>query len=249
MIPPGCPCPAVLTIQDLSFERDPAVMRRLGAAALPHRRAALGASCRADPRDLGADARRPRRAATGSRPSGSSSPRSASTPTSGPAARGGDYLLLVGAIEPRKDPLAAATGGACRRTAARRRGPDARRGPRARAPRRGRRPPRLRAEARADPPLPGGGLRPLPVALRGLRPAGGRGDGLRHPGRRPAGRGPARGRGRRRRVRRRRPRRRRANGSRRRASACRPRGSSGRSGSRGRRRPGCTAAVYRELLA
>ena len=107
VIPPGCPCPAVLTIQDLSFEREPGLMRawerRLFRSAVPRsaRRAArilaISERTRDDlvelygiPRDrivvtpLGAD------------------------PEFRPGGTRGDFLLLVGAIEPRKDPLAAA---------------------------------------------------------------------------------------------------------------------------------------------
>jgi glycosyltransferase involved in cell wall biosynthesis len=107
VIPPGCPCPAVLTIQDLSFERDPAVMgaweRLLFRTVVPRsaRRAARILAISERTRDdlvelygipperivvtpLGVD------------------------PDFRPGGTRGDYLLLVGAIEPRKDPLAAA---------------------------------------------------------------------------------------------------------------------------------------------
>ncbi len=107
VIPPGCPCPAVLTIQDLSFERDPSVMsaweRRIFRTAVPRsaRRAARILAISERTRDdlvelygiplerivvtpLGVD------------------------PDFRPGRARGDYLLLVGAIEPRKDPLAAA---------------------------------------------------------------------------------------------------------------------------------------------
>jgi glycosyltransferase involved in cell wall biosynthesis len=107
VIPPGCPCPAVLTIQDLSFERDPSLMqaweRRLFRTVVPRsaRRAARILAISERTRDdlvelygipgerivvtpLGVD------------------------PDFRPGGARGDYLLLVGAIEPRKDPLAAA---------------------------------------------------------------------------------------------------------------------------------------------
>jgi glycosyltransferase involved in cell wall biosynthesis len=107
VIPPRCPCPAVLTIQDLSFERHPSLMgaweQRVFQSVVPRsaRRAArilaISERTRDDlvelygiPRDrivvtpLGVD------------------------PDFRPGGRRGDYLLLVGAIEPRKDPLAAA---------------------------------------------------------------------------------------------------------------------------------------------
>ncbi len=57
---------------------------------------------------------------------------------------------------------------------------------------------RTRQRRRARRPLPGGGGHLLPVALRGLRPAGARGDGLRLPGGGERPRGDPRGGGRRR---------------------------------------------------
>ena len=68
---------------------------------------------------------------------------------------------------------------------------------RARAARRRRRPARLRLEGRARRALPRRRRARPPLALRGLRPAGARGDGLRHAGRRRRRAGAARGRGRR----------------------------------------------------
>ena len=60
-LPLRCPCPAVVTIHDLSFERDPSVCRRR-PPRLQDRRAALGQARRARPRRVGADEGRPRRA-------------------------------------------------------------------------------------------------------------------------------------------------------------------------------------------
>jgi len=107
VIPPGCPCPAVLTIQDLSFERDPAVMsaweRRVFRTAVPRsaRRAArivaISERTRDDLVELYGIARE-RIVVT---PLGVD-------PDFRPGGARGDYLLFVGAIEPRKDPLAAA---------------------------------------------------------------------------------------------------------------------------------------------
>ena len=44
-LPLRCPCPAVVTVHDLSFERDPALMPR-GPAGLPRARPAGGAARR-----------------------------------------------------------------------------------------------------------------------------------------------------------------------------------------------------------
>ena len=94
----------------------------------------------------------------------------------GPAAEG-DYVLAVGTLEPRKNLERVAGGGASgrRRAASRRR---ARLGWRAGGGLAG---PGLRRRARAS--LPGREVRRLRVAVRGLRPADRRGDGLRHAGR------------------------------------------------------------------
>ena len=123
-----------------------------------------------------------------------------------PAPNGAPYALFVGALQPRKDPLAAVEalallgdGAPARRSSAR---------TRAAAP---------AAERAADRPasptastsaatsagrarraLPRRRLPRLPVALRGLRPADRRGDGLRHARRDHRGRRAARGRRRRR---------------------------------------------------
>ena len=107
VIPPGCPCPAVLTIQDLSFERDPSVMgaweRRVFRTVVPRsaRRAARILAISERTRDDIVELY------------GISSERIVVTtlgvdPDFRPGGARGDYLLLVGAIEPRKDPLAAA---------------------------------------------------------------------------------------------------------------------------------------------
>ena len=107
VIPPGCPCPAVLTIQDLSFERDPSVMsaweRRVFRTIVPRsvRRAARILAISERTRDDLVDLY------------GVPFDRIVVTPLGvdpdfRPGATRGDYLLFVGAIEPRKDPLAAA---------------------------------------------------------------------------------------------------------------------------------------------
>jgi glycosyltransferase involved in cell wall biosynthesis len=104
VVPPRCPCPAVLTIQDLSFERDPSVLRPwerlLFRRFVPWsvRRAArvlaISERTKADVAELygveavvtslGVDA------------------------SFAPGAAPDSYLLLVGSVEPRKNPLAAA---------------------------------------------------------------------------------------------------------------------------------------------
>ncbi len=106
-IPPRLPCPAVLTVQDLSFERDPAVMvrreRLIFKAVVPWsaRRAAhlfaISERTRDDLVEL----------------YGISPEKITVTPLAPdaafrPGAAGHDgYLLFVGAVEPRKDPLEA----------------------------------------------------------------------------------------------------------------------------------------------
>jgi glycosyltransferase involved in cell wall biosynthesis len=104
VVPPRCPCPAVLTIQDLSFERDPSVLRPwerlLFRRFVPWsvRRAArvlaISERTKADVAELyGVEA--------------------VVTPLGvdasfAPGAAPDSYLLLVGSVEPRKNPLAAA---------------------------------------------------------------------------------------------------------------------------------------------
>jgi glycosyltransferase involved in cell wall biosynthesis len=104
VVPPWCPCPAVLTIQDLSFERDPSVLRPWERLVFRRfvpwsvRRAArvlaISERTKADVEalygveavvtPLGVDA------------------------SFEPGAAPDSYLLLVGSVEPRKNPLAAA---------------------------------------------------------------------------------------------------------------------------------------------
>jgi glycosyltransferase involved in cell wall biosynthesis len=104
VVPPGCPCPAVLTIQDLSFERDPSVLRPWERFVFRRfvpwsvRRAArviaISERTKADVAELyGVEA--------------------VVTPLGvdasfAPGAAPDSYLLLVGGVEPRKNPLAAA---------------------------------------------------------------------------------------------------------------------------------------------
>jgi glycosyltransferase involved in cell wall biosynthesis len=104
VVPPWCPCPAVLTIQDLSFERDPSVLRPWERLVFRRfvpwsvRRAArvlaISGRTKADVEELyGVEA--------------------VVTPLGvdasfAPGAAPDSYLLLVGSVEPRKNPLAAA---------------------------------------------------------------------------------------------------------------------------------------------
>lgn len=106
-IPPGLPCPAVLTVQDLSFERDPATMgareRAIFKRVVPwsaRRAAHVFAISERTRDDLVELYRIPADAITVTP--------LAPAPEFRPADGGHDgYLLFVSSIEPRKDPLAA----------------------------------------------------------------------------------------------------------------------------------------------
>jgi glycosyltransferase involved in cell wall biosynthesis len=109
VLPPALPCPAVLTVQDLSFERDPRVQRpweRIIFRTLVPRSARRAAHVLAiserTKRDLVELYRLPPERITVT-PLGVD-------PVFGAAAEhaADSYLLLVGSIEPRKNPLAAA---------------------------------------------------------------------------------------------------------------------------------------------
>jgi glycosyltransferase involved in cell wall biosynthesis len=104
VVPPWCPCPGVLTIQDLSFERDPSVLRPWERLVFRRfvpwsvRRAArvlaISERTKADVAELyGVEA-----VVT---PLGVD-------PAFAPGAAPDSYVLLVGSVEPRKNPLAAA---------------------------------------------------------------------------------------------------------------------------------------------
>ena len=104
VVPPGCPCPAVLTIQDLSFERDPSVLRPWERLVFRRfvpwsaRRAAkviaISERTQADARELyGVD--------------GVVTPLGVDAAFA-PGAEPNSYLLVVGSVERRKNPLAAA---------------------------------------------------------------------------------------------------------------------------------------------
>jgi glycosyltransferase involved in cell wall biosynthesis len=107
-IPPRCPCPAVLTVQDLSFERDPSVLRPWERAVFKW---IVPRSARRAARVLAISERTKRDVVE---LYGVSPDRVVVTPLgvddafSPGAAAADSYVLLVGAIEPRKNPLAAA---------------------------------------------------------------------------------------------------------------------------------------------
>ena len=116
-LPLALPCPAVLTVQDLSFERDASLM---GARETAIFRFVVPRSARRARRVLAISQRTKDDLvelyglAAGAR---SSSRRSPPTPRSVPGGTRGDYVLLVGSIEPRKNPLLAADAAARRRAA------------------------------------------------------------------------------------------------------------------------------------
>jgi glycosyltransferase involved in cell wall biosynthesis len=108
-LPLACPCPAVLTVHDLSFERDPSVMsvrdRMIFRAVVPRsaRRAArLFAVSERTKRDLVELYRLPEEKIVVT-PNGVDPVFS----RAGPAPDGDAYALFVGALQPRKDPATA----------------------------------------------------------------------------------------------------------------------------------------------
>jgi glycosyltransferase involved in cell wall biosynthesis len=106
-LPLGLPCPAVLTVQDLSFERDASLMGRRETAIF---RIVVPRSARAA-RTVLAISQRTKDDLVDLY--GLAPERVVVTPLAvdeafRPGGTRGDYLLLSGSIEPRKDPLAAA---------------------------------------------------------------------------------------------------------------------------------------------
>jgi glycosyltransferase involved in cell wall biosynthesis len=111
-LPLSCPCPAVVTVHDLSFERDPSVM------SLRHRltfRAVVPRAARRAARVLAVSERTkhdlvelygldPARIAV--------TPHGVDSAFSPGEAHGDSYLLFVGAVQRRKNPLAAAAAAA-----------------------------------------------------------------------------------------------------------------------------------------
>jgi glycosyltransferase involved in cell wall biosynthesis len=112
-LPLACPCPAVVTVHDLSFEREPAAMGRrhrlvfrlVVPRAVRRARRVIAVSERTK-RDLVELYRLP--------PERIAVVPHGVDPAFGPGEDGGarDYLLYVGAIQARKDPLAAAAAAA-----------------------------------------------------------------------------------------------------------------------------------------
>jgi len=110
-LPPACPCPAIVTIHDLSFERDPAAMglkdrllfRRVVPRAARRAAAVLTVSERTR-RDLVELYRIPEQRIVVT-PNGVD-------PAFHPGGEPDSFLLFVGAVHPRKDPLAAADAAA-----------------------------------------------------------------------------------------------------------------------------------------
>jgi glycosyltransferase involved in cell wall biosynthesis len=106
-LPPALPCPAVLTVQDLSFERDATLMGRRETAVF---RLVVPRSARRAARVL-AISQRTKDDLVGLY--GLAPAKVVVTPLAvdgdfRPGGARGDYVLLVGAVEPRKNPLAAA---------------------------------------------------------------------------------------------------------------------------------------------
>ena len=182
--PLRCPCPAVVTVHDLSFERDPTLMGRRDRVIF---RRVVPRAVRRAARVLAVSERTQRDLVD---LYGVAPPRIVVTPNGvDPAFRPGEARRAALPALRRRDPAAQeparrARRGPRGRAAARRRRPEKERGARARAParRRATRGLRRRRAARrrstaAPPPR-------APLALRGLRAAGARGDGLRDAGRR-----------------------------------------------------------------
>ena len=153
-----------------------------------------------------------------------------------PGGEHGEYVLFVGAVHARKNPLAALDAAHAVGLPLVVAGPEKDARARGRAAARRGRAPRVRLEGAAGRALPGRGGARAAVALRRLRAAGARGDGERDAGRRRGRACSSRGRERRGGLRRRR-RLRRGDATRARPSATGwpPPGSSGRSSSPGRR--------------
>ena len=104
VVPPRCPCPAVLTIQDLSFERDPSVLRPWERLVF---RRFVPWSVRRAAKVLAISERTKADVAELYGVSAVVTPLGVD-PSFAPGAAPDSYVLLVGSVEPRKNPLAAA---------------------------------------------------------------------------------------------------------------------------------------------
>ena len=106
-LPLGLPCPAVLTVQDLSFERDASLMGRRETAIF---RLVVPRSARRARRVLAISQRTKDDLVElyGLAPERIDVTPLAADPAFRPGGTRGEYLLLSGSIEPRKDPLVAA---------------------------------------------------------------------------------------------------------------------------------------------
>ena len=106
-LPPWLPCPAVLTVQDLSFERDASLM---GARETAIFRFVVPRSARRAARIFAISERTKRDLVElySLPPERIVVTPLAADPAFRPGGTRGDYLLLAGSIEPRKDPLVAA---------------------------------------------------------------------------------------------------------------------------------------------
>jgi glycosyltransferase involved in cell wall biosynthesis len=105
-LPLACPCPSVLTVQDLSFEREPGLMRPWDRFVF---RAVVRPSARRAARILAISERTRRDLVELYRiaPEKIAVTPLAADPAFAPGGDADGYLLFVGLVEPRKDPLAA----------------------------------------------------------------------------------------------------------------------------------------------
>jgi glycosyltransferase involved in cell wall biosynthesis len=105
-LPLACPCPAVLTVHDLSFERDPHVMGRRDRVVF---RTVVPRSVRRAERVFAVSERTRRDLIElyGTPPEKIVITLNAVDPAFSPGGSGDGYLLFVGAIQERKNPLAA----------------------------------------------------------------------------------------------------------------------------------------------
>ena len=108
-LPLVLPCPAVVTIHDLSFERDPSLMSRKDRLVFKRGRPAGGQEGQARADRLRADAPRPRGALRDRTREDRRHPerRRSRLHAEQHVLQGHDYVLLVGAVQERKNPLAA----------------------------------------------------------------------------------------------------------------------------------------------